>query len=151
MIPLTYRKAVVESASPIGLVILLYDTLVGDIQRAIEAMKAGDIEKRCQLLNHGFQVLQQLECGLNMIDGGETAKNLARFYSHIRAKLLEAQFKQSVEILSSMLAPILKVREQWQAADTALGKERDAEETGTKSPVRDAASFEDAVVSNWTA
>ena len=151
MIPLTYRKAVVESASPVGLVILLYDTLVGDIQRAIEAMKAGDIEKRCQQLNHGFQVLQQLEGGLNMKDGGETAKNLSRLYSHIRAKLLEAQFKQSVEILAKQIALVLEVRGAWQTADDAIGKARDAEASVERPTVPVyGVRLEDQAVSRWT-
>ena len=127
MTPLTYRKAAAESASIIGLVILLYDTLVGDLQRAIQAMGAGDIEMRCHHLNHGFQVLQQLEVGLNMEDGGETAKNLLRFYGHIRAKLLEATIKQSVEILARQIALILEVRAEWQKADAAFEKTRDAQ------------------------
>jgi len=151
MIPLTYRKAVVESASPIGLVILLYDTLVGDIQRAIEAMKASDIEKRCQQLNHGFQVLQQLEGGLNMKDGGETAKNLSRLYRHIRAKLLEAQFEQSVEILTKQIALILDMREAWQTADAAIGKARDAEPAVERPTVPVyGVRLEDQAVSRWT-
>ena len=124
MTPLTYRKAAVESASPIGLVILLYDTLVGDIQRAIEAMKAGDIEKRTGQIVHAFQVLQQLECDLNMSDGGQTAKDLSRLYRHIRAKLLEAQLKQSVEILTAQIDLVLQVRQAWQRADAVLDENR---------------------------
>ena len=151
MTPLDYRKAVVENASPIGLVIALYDTLVADIQRAIEATKAGDIEKRTSQIVHAFQVLQQLEGGLNMSDGSQTAKDLSRLYRHIRAKLLEAQFKQSVDMLTAQIDLALQMRQAWQRADAVLDENRASESPveGPSVPVYGGNS-KDCPVSRWT-
>ena len=114
---LTYRKAAVGNASPAGLVILMYDTLVGDIQRSIDAMRNGDIERRCRELRHAFQVLQHLCTYLDVKKGGETAECLLQFYGHIREQLVQAQFINSAEILEKQIALVLEVRAAWQALE----------------------------------
>ena len=43
---LAYQEAAVRNASPIELVIMLYDILARDLHAAIEAMEAGNIELR---------------------------------------------------------------------------------------------------------
>ncbi len=58
---IAYRQVAVEGADGIGLVIALYDTLAGDLQRAIGAMRANDTEKRCGEINHALLVLGYLD------------------------------------------------------------------------------------------
>jgi flagellar secretion chaperone FliS len=112
-----YMVSAVLGASPIGLTILLYDRLVTDIRLAIVAMQSRDIEKRCAHINHAFLILGQLENGLNMESGGETAASLARFYACTRAKLIEGQVKLSSEILEKQIELILQVRSAWQQVE----------------------------------
>ncbi len=144
MNPLNYRKIAVESASPAGLVILMYDTLVGDIQRAVAAMHAGNIEERCQHMHHAFQVLQQLELFLDLQNGGDTAKSLLQFYDYLRAVLLEAQCKQSIALMEKQIALILEVREAWQTLDAA------ADRSLPSRPAYSAMAPE-PTLSNWSA
>jgi flagellar secretion chaperone FliS len=103
-----------QNASPVGLVIILYDVLSSDLRRAIEAVKSRDIEKRSHALNHAFLVLGELEGSLNRENGGEAARLQVEFYSHIRAKVLEAQIKASAEILERQIELILDVRGAWE-------------------------------------
>lgn len=116
---LTYRQAAMQQASTVGLVIALYDTLVGDLTRAVEATERRDIQTRCDQLAHGFKVLQQLEIMIDHANGGPTAISLQRFYRHIRNQLLQAQFKLSPDILREQINIILEVREAWQKVDGA--------------------------------
>ena len=76
---LAYRRAATQQASVVGLVIALYDTLAGDLQRAAIAMQKNQIEERCRQLKHGFTVLLQLYAFLDTERGGETAMHLHRF------------------------------------------------------------------------
>ena len=69
-----YREADVQGASPVEVVIMLYDLLARDMKRVIAAIRAGDIQERVNQSNHAFQVLQELECSLDMDRGGSTAK-----------------------------------------------------------------------------
>jgi flagellar biosynthetic protein FliS len=117
---LNYRRSAIEGASPIGLVIALYDTLWGDLRRAAEAMNNNDIETRCSELNHGFLVLGQLESWVAPENGGDLAASLTQFYRYLRAKMMEASIKQSPKTLEELMELILHVRSAWQQRDTAI-------------------------------
>ena len=122
---LAYRQAATQQASVVGLVIALYDTLIGNLRRASEAMDRNDIQGRCDELMHGFKVLQQLDAMLDMERGGETAVKNRRFYNHLRGQMLAAQFKLSSEILKKQIRLVLEVRQAWQQIDSALpGRDR---------------------------
>jgi flagellar protein FliS len=114
-----YREAEVRGASSVELVIMLCDVLSRDVQRVIAAIQAGKIEERVNESNHAFEVLQQLEALLDMEHGGNTANDLSRVYSHIRAKVMEAQFRLDPAILRKQIELILQLRQSWQRAMAA--------------------------------
>ncbi|HEY1462899.1 MAG TPA: flagellar export chaperone FliS [Terriglobales bacterium] len=114
---LSYRRAEIKDATAVRLVIIMYDMLVADLQRAIEAIHASDVEKRSAEIKHAFLVLQQLEGSLEMEKGGESAKNLSFFYSVMRSKILEAHIKISVPMLQKQVEHILDVRSAWEQVD----------------------------------
>jgi flagellar protein FliS len=116
---LSYRRSAIEGASPIGLVIALYDTLWGNLRRAAEALHNNDIELRCKELNHGFLVLGQLEGWIAPQNGGDLAESLTQFYRYLRAKMMEASVNQSAKTLDDLMELILHVRSAWQQRDTA--------------------------------
>ena len=95
----SYREASVRGASPVRLVISLYEQAIEDLRRAIIALDKGAIEVRTREINHALLVIAQLQGSLDMERGGEVAKNLARFYGVVRAGLTEAQLKQSSILL----------------------------------------------------
>lgn len=114
---LQYRENNVRSATAVGLVIMLYDTAIEDIRRAIQAMKVGDVDTRTSEIRHALLVFEQLQGSLQMEAGGEQAKALDRFYSVLRAKLLEAQLRQSASILEQEIELLLSVRDAWKQVD----------------------------------
>jgi len=114
----TYRQMEVETSSPVELVIMLYDALVRDLKLVIAAIRVQDIEERVKQSNHGFDVLQELELMLDFENGGSTAKELARVYSYVRAKLMESQFKLDPAIVERQIEFVLQLREAWQQSVT---------------------------------
>jgi len=100
---LSYREAAVAGASPVRLVILLYEQAIEDLQRAISAQNSGDIESRTREINHAVLVIGHLQATLDAEQGGKVAANLALFYQHLRAELVESQCKQSVAVPSRPL------------------------------------------------
>jgi len=131
---LEYRRAATQQASVVGLVIALHDTLMGDLRRAADAIDRGDIQTRCDQLSHGFTVLQHLDSMLDMKNGGPAARNIRRFYGHVRNQMLAAQFKLSSEILRKQIGIVLEVREAWQVVDSSAADSR-----GTKTSEYNAA------------
>ncbi len=151
---LSYRKASIQNATSVGLVIIMYDMLAADLRRAIEAMQAGDVEKRSAELKHAFLVLLQLEGSLDMEKGEQAARNLSQFYSVARAKILEAHIKASAPMLQRQIDLIVDVRGAWEKVNTPVAEPSTAHET--EDPARDIQvvsnnDTHETAVSTWSA
>src|ERR1700728_890254 len=114
---MSYRRLAIQGASPIGLMIALFDRLAGDLRRAAAALRNNDIETRCKELNHATLVLGQLEDWVDVKNGGESAQPLRRFYACLRAKMFEAAGRKSAKLLETQIDMILLVRSSWQQLD----------------------------------
>lgn len=108
-----YRKTAVAGASGFGLLIAMYDTLAGNLQRAADAERNNDLEQRTHELNHAFLVVAYLEDWIEQGSGGELAQRLVRFYASLRRKMLQAQAMRSAEMLEQQMALVLKIRGTW--------------------------------------
>jgi flagellar protein FliS len=115
----SYREAAVRGASPVRLVICLYEQAIEDLRKAVIALEKGDIEARTRGINHALMVIAQLQGSLDMERGGEVARNLARFYGVVRAGLNEAQMKQSARILEEQISQLVVVYEAWLEVERA--------------------------------
>jgi len=110
---LTYRKTAAVGAGGFALLIALYNTLAGDLRRAARAQRAGDLEQRTEEVKHAIVVVASLE---NWIDAesGELAQWLIGFYASLRRRMIEAQSRQSAELLESLMTEVLDLRGIWQ-------------------------------------
>ena len=115
----SYREAAVRGASPVRLVICLYEQAIEDLRRAVIALEKGDIETRTRGINHALTVIAQLQGSLDMERGGDVARNLERFYSLVRVGLIEAQTKQSARILEQQISQLATVHEAWLEVERA--------------------------------
>ena len=115
----SYREAAVRGASPVRLVICLYEQAIEDLRRAVLALEKGDIAARTREINHEIKVIGQLQGSLDMERGGEVARNLERFYNVLRAGLTEAQAKQSARILEQQVSQLATVHEAWLEVERA--------------------------------
>lgn len=115
-----YLNCSVAGASTIGLMIALFDRLAADLRRAADAIRKGDIETRCQEINHGFTVLGQLESWLDRENGGQPALLLGKFYAQMRANMMQASVTQSTTLLDSQIETLIHIRTSWQQLDMAV-------------------------------
>jgi flagellar protein FliS len=114
---LTYRQLSVQGATPVGMVVMLYDGAIAWLQRAITAIEARDIENKVAHLNRALGIIAQLEGTLDFERGGEVAQTLKQFYVHARARVLQANIQNSKEILAALLQQFSTVREAWDQID----------------------------------
>ncbi len=105
---------------PIESVVLLYDSAIMDMQRALSAMQKSDIQRRAAEVGRAMAVLEQLESTLDFERGGIAAKQFEKFYGLVRAKLLEAQMRGSPELLQQQIRCMSAVREDWVAVKRQL-------------------------------
>lgn len=129
---IVYRENAVRGASPVRLVVMLYEQMVEDLRRAAAAIEANRVEERTNAINHALLIIGHLQNNLNHEAGGQVARNLERFYNMSRQKLLEAQFHASESILKEQISLLLELRNAWIQVDHA--------ETARAAPVPTAAS-----------
>ncbi|HWZ83277.1 MAG TPA: flagellar export chaperone FliS [Terriglobales bacterium] len=108
-----YRESNVHGASAIRLVILLYDQMIQDLAQAQDAISAGDIEKRTQLLNHAILVIAHLQSPLDFSNGGKVAGDLDHFYNILRQNLVRVQFSPSTAGIRQQITDVQALREAW--------------------------------------
>ena len=113
----TYRQFSVQGATPLGLVVMLYDGAIAALQRAVTAIEAHDIQKKCTHLNRAQAIIAQLEGTLNMELGGEVAQTLKAFYLYARGQATKANIENSPAILRSLIEKFATVREAWHQAE----------------------------------
>lgn len=144
-----YQEAAIASANPIRLVIMVYDRMLTDMQKAIDGIHCGDVELRTRNIKHAMECVDDLQANLNMESGGEAAKFLWRFYTQMRAKLLEAQMKQSENILKQQIWLVQQVRGEWEKAERQLVTSSESQPAKVSFPVLNPEAGES--VSVWTA
>ena len=147
---LTYRENAVRSATPIELVVILFDTVLDDMRRAAAAAKAGDIEERAAAIRHAMLVLQQLQGTLDFEKGGPVARQFEQFYNLVRAKLLEAQLRNSPELMQQQIQFMSEVRGCWVEAEKQLNRRPSASALVVAPPAQ--SGLEDGgPTSQWSA
>lgn len=110
---MNYAAVAAAGASPVGLVVRLYETVIGDLGRAVSAIRDNDIERRTSELQHALAVIGQLQGSLEMERGGEPAKVLDRFYDLARSRMMLAQIRHSGKLLEEVMRDFLLLRDAW--------------------------------------
>jgi len=116
----TYRQLSVQGASPLEMVVMLYDGVITALLRAIDAVEAHDIERKCQHLNRAQAIIIQLEGTLNFELGGEIARNLQGLYAYSRAKITRANVENSAEFLRPLIEHFTTLRDAWKEGERRL-------------------------------
>ncbi len=130
-----YREAAARGASPVQLVICLYEQAIDDLRQAVLALENGQIELRTRKINHAITVIGQLQGSLDMERGGEVARNLESFYGVVRAGICEGHMKQSAKILEREIAQLVLVYEAWLEVERATESAPEQPEAISAAPL----------------
>jgi flagellar protein FliS len=108
-----YRENDVRGASPVRLVVLLYDQMIHDLTQAADAIEQNDIPLRARSINHAILVIGHLQSPLDFANGGKVAHDLNNFYNVLRKNLVQVQFFPSKDGMNQLITDVLAVREAW--------------------------------------
>ncbi|MFZ1130464.1 MAG: flagellar export chaperone FliS [Terriglobales bacterium] len=130
----SYREQMVQGASPVGLVVRLYEQIVEDLRRAGMAIESNDIMLRTRKIQHAILVIGHLQSPLDFVNGGKVARDLDHFYNVLRQNLIQVQFHPSKQALCQQITDVLALREAWIKVEQAENPSSSAAAAPPSSP-----------------
>ena len=126
-----YMGASVNTASPARLLVMLYERLVLDCRRALDAQRAGDHNEAHTQLVHAQDIVMELRSSLNtdVWDGGP---GLASLYDYLHTRLIRANVGRDDSITEHCLGLVTDLCQTWREAALQAAQTGDA---GTPVPV----------------
>ncbi|MEP0765949.1 MAG: flagellar export chaperone FliS [Fimbriimonadia bacterium] len=121
-----YRKTAVETASPLDLILMLYDGALRFLERGRAAMERRDLSEQNESLTRAQAILTELAVCLNMEQGGEVAANLLGLYGYMSNRLVEANVSDDPKAVQEVARLLGELRESW-ATLAAQEKQRQDE------------------------
>lgn len=128
----TYQNIDVETnvvaASPLELVVLLYDGAIKASKTAVYSINQGDAEKKGSALTKAILIIESgLRSSLDKEAGGELAENLDAMYRYMTDRLYYANIKMEVEPIQEVIDLLADLRSAWDAiSKKPNSKERQA-------------------------
>jgi len=117
-----YQQSSAQGASPIGLVLSLYDTIIRDFRRADAALTKCDVETRVFELNHALVVIAHLQSVLDFERGADAAKRFNSFYEVTRGMVLSVNIDANRETLQKLIEMYSSMRQAWHQAESKTAK-----------------------------
>ena len=114
-----YLGASVSTASPQQLLVMLYDRLALDLERAEEALTNTDQDTARENLVHAQEIILELRASLNVEvwDGGP---RLAALYSWLVGELIQANLKNDIRRVRDCRQVVEPLRDAWREAAASL-------------------------------
>jgi len=108
-----YRRTAVQSSSPLGLVVMLYDGAIKFVLEAREAIARNDVRARTAAVSRALAIVAELQNTLNLKDGGEVGRELDRLYSYLNTRLLDITAKADDEAAKEVHKLLSTLRDGW--------------------------------------
>ncbi len=109
-----YQNSEILTADRGKLLLLVYDHCLKWCVKAIEAIEAGNIEKRTKAIFKVQDGITELICSLDFEKGGEVATNLHRLYDFYNRHLSEANVKNSAKHVQDVQGMLQNLRSAWE-------------------------------------
>ncbi len=108
-----YREVAIKTASPLQLIVMLYDAAICSIQEAREQMSRRNIGARSRSVNKSIAIISELQSSLNLKAGGEIAASLNRLYDYMIRTIFRANMDQSTKPLIEIETLLENLRSAW--------------------------------------
>lgn len=110
-----YQREAVMSASPARLLVMLFDRLLLDLDRAETAQQSESWEVARENLLHAQEIIGELTGSLNM-DTWDGAQNLLGIYNYTGTALMNANIYRNVELTRECITILEPLRQSWHDA-----------------------------------
>lgn len=125
----SYREMEIHAASPHKLVVILFEHLVVNLERARIAMERNDIEMRVTSLRRARDIVTELLGTLDFEQGGALANQLADLYQYMLYELVDIGKRGDLYIMRKLVNVATLLRDGFVGAAEQLAVSKSALKT----------------------
>ena len=122
----------IEQASPVRLVVMLYDKAMSLLRQAVLHIDRNNVKAKGQALNRVVEIIGELQAILNRDEGGVVAKNLDTMYEFMIRSVTLANLNNDPQPLDGVLMVLEELRKGWQELEQMT---QDGEVAAVTSPL----------------
>lgn len=111
-----YQATQVQMEDPIGLVVQLYDGMLGFLRRAADHLECREAKSASDRIRRAADIIGELQAVLDMERGGEVAHNLDRLYAYCRRRVMEGHLRADPSALREVASLLEPLRDAWAEA-----------------------------------
>lgn len=106
----------VIAASPLELIVMLFEGAMAAVTTALGHMKAGETEKKGKAISKAILIIQDgMRASLDQEAGGEIAGSLDALYDYMVRRLLQANLNNSPDMLDEVQTMLADLKSAWEA------------------------------------
>lgn len=122
----------VEQASPVRLVVMLYDKAMSLLRQAVLHIDRNNVKAKGEALNRVVEIIGELQAVLNGEEGGVVAQNLDAMYEFMIRSVTLANLNNDPQPLDGVLKVLEELRKGWQELEQMT---QDGEVAAVTSPL----------------
>jgi flagellar protein FliS len=111
----TYMDASIATASPARLLVMLYERLVLDVQRGVEAHGRQDLEEVHRQLTHAQDIVTELHSSLRP-EAFKGGRELLALYGYLHRQLVLSNIHKDVVVMTECLRITSELCDTWRQA-----------------------------------
>lgn len=121
-----YRKSAITGASPIHIVVMLYEGALRHMEAGRHALAHQDYPRQNEHLQAAQKIVMELMSCLDMEKGGDIAFNLLRIYEYVLAELVRANVEDDSSAVSGCIRIFSDLHQSWAQLDRAPAEQAHA-------------------------
>lgn len=108
-----YKGVQMTTASPVQLVVMLYDGVIRFANEADEALAKDDRARAGDRVGRAIAIIDELTATLNPDHAPELAENLTALYGFCKRRLFAANIERNRDFLKDVVTALTPLREAW--------------------------------------
>ena len=109
-----YRSARVQTASPVGILVQLYDGAIRFLREAAAHMDESDIANKGVKLSKAHRIVTELQATLDKEKAPELCDQLDSLYDFVLHQITEANVKNESSMVEPAVNVLITLRDAWQ-------------------------------------
>ncbi len=113
----SYRQITTMTAPPGQIILMLYEGALRSLERSLPGFSLADPAEANMTIHNNLQraqeIIHELDCALNMEQGGEFASTLRRLYDYFDRRIRESNLQKKRAGVEEVIIHLTVLRDAW--------------------------------------